>query len=118
MTTRSTKKKNRQLDDQNWASNYLESGEKVKIDEAAFIIGYPTSKQDINFDDLQDLCLNVCKQLGMNDERWLMFLSDDSFHEEKKFQGIKNYMDKLIRDQDETPRFPPAEAINGKKSKK
>jgi hypothetical protein len=47
-----------------------------------------------------------------------MFTSDASFHEEKKFTGLKQYMLSMIRQQDETPRFSPSKAINGNSSKK
>ena len=47
-----------------------------------------------------------------------MFQSDEAFHQEKKFKGLKDYILQIIEDQDRTKGFLDDMAINGKQSKK
>ena len=60
MTTRSAKKHKQKLDEEDWACGYITTKEKDKADDAAFCLGLPSSKQDIDADYLHDFCLRVC----------------------------------------------------------
>jgi hypothetical protein len=61
MTTRSAKKHKQKLDEEDWACNYLHSDEKPIVDDAAFYVDLPTSKQDLDISTLHEICLKVCK---------------------------------------------------------